>query len=235
GARVIAWARDFLDRAAPLDGVSWQDARGFSVKDGALLVRLDGGRAAGLANPAQFAGYHDDPSVQGQVLLRNNGILIEILVDPTSTIGKDDPAHISDVWLESALTTIMDCEDSIAAVDADDKVVVYRNWLGLMKGDLQEEVTKGGKSFVRKLNPDLDYRAPDGSTFQLRCRSLMLVRNVGHLMTNPAILDRDGNEVPEGIMDAMITSLIALHDVGPNGRRKNSPAGSVYIVKPKMH
>lgn len=235
GAKVIAWAREFLNRAAPLDGASWQDARGFAIKDGALQVTLDGGRSAGLKNPAQFAGYRDDPAVEGQLLLRNNGILIEVLVDPNSTIGKDDPAHISDVWLESALTTIMDCEDSVAAVDADDKVLVYRNWLGLMKGDLQEEVTKGGKSFIRKLNPDLDYRAPDGSVFQLRCRSLMLVRNVGHLMTNPAILDRDGNEVPEGIMDAMITSLIALHDVGPNGRRMNSPAGSVYIVKPKMH
>lgn len=234
GAKVIAWARDFLNRAAPLDGASWHDVRGFSIKDGALIASIDGG-AVGLTDPAQFAGYHDDPSVQGQFLLRNNGILIEVLIDPNSTIGKDDPAHISDVWLESALTTIMDCEDSVAAVDADDKVVVYRNWLGLMKGDLQEEVTKGGKSFIRKLNPDLDYRGPDGSTVQLRCRSLMLVRNVGHLMTNPAILDRDGNEVPEGIMDAMITSLIALHDVGPNGRRKNSPAGSVYIVKPKMH
>lgn len=235
GAKVIAWARDFLNRSAPLDGATWQDARGFSIQDGALLVRLDGGRTAGLKNPGQFAGYHEDPSVHGQFLLRNNGILIEVLVDPTSTIGKDDPAHISDVWLESALTTIMDCEDSVAAVDADDKVVVYRNWLGLMKGDLQEEVTKGGKSFIRKLNPDIDYRAPDGSTFTLRSRSLMLVRNVGHLMTNPAILDRDGNEVPEGIMDAVITGLVALHDVGPNGRRKNSPAGSVYIVKPKMH
>lgn len=235
GAKVIAWARDFLNRSAPLDGATWQDARGFSIQNGALMVRLDGGRTAGLKNPGQFAGYREDPSVHGQFLLRNNGILIEVLVDPTSTIGKEDPAHISDVWLESALTTIMDCEDSVAAVDADDKVVVYRNWLGLMKGDLQEEVTKGGKSFIRKLNPDIDYRAPDGSIFALRCRSLMLVRNVGHLMSNPAILDRDGQEVPEGIMDAMITSLIALHDVGPNGRRKNSPAGSVYIVKPKMH
>ncbi|HWK69063.1 MAG TPA: malate synthase G [Rhizobiaceae bacterium] len=235
GAMVIAWARDFLDRATPLDGASWHDARGFSIKNAALLVKLDGDRAVGLKDTAQFAGYRDDPAVEGQFLLRNNGILIEVLVDPNSTIGKDDRAHISDVWLESALTTIMDCEDSVAAVDADDKVVAYRNWLGLMKGDLQEEVAKGGKSFIRKLNPDLDYRAPDGSTFQLRCRSLMLVRNVGHLMTNPAILDRDGNEVPEGIMDAMITSLIALHDVGPKGRRMNSPAGSVYIVKPKMH
>ena len=144
--------------------------------------------------------------------------------------------HISDVWLESAITTIMDCEDSIAAVDADDKVLVYRNWLGLMKGDLQEEVTKGGKTITRKLNPDYDdYTAPDGSKFVVNCRSLMLVRNVGHLMTNPAILLRDGSEIPEGIMDAAITGLIALHDIGPNGRRMNSRTGSMYVVKPKMH
>ncbi|WP_409934548.1 malate synthase G [Mesorhizobium amorphae] len=158
-----------------------------------------------------------------------------MLIDSSSTIGKNDAAHISDVWLESALTTIMDCEDSVAAVDAEDKVVVYRNWLGLMKGDLAEEVSKGGKTFTRKLNPDLDYTAPDGSTFPLKCRSLMLVRNVGHLMTNPAILLSDGTEVPEGIMDAAITALIALHDVGENGRRANSREGSLYVVKPKMH
>ncbi|MGO7425192.1 malate synthase G, partial [Rhizobium ruizarguesonis] len=169
------------------------------------------------------------------ILLMNTGIHIDIVIDAATTIGKADPAHISDVWLESAITTIMDCEDSIAAVDAEDKVVVYRNWLGLMKGDLQEEVAKGGASFIRKLNPDLQYAGPDGTSFEVHRRSLMLVRNVGHLMTNPAILDRDGNEVPEGIMDAVITGLIALYDIGPAGRKKNSRTGSMYVVKPKMH
>ncbi|BCH28128.1 malate synthase G [Mesorhizobium sp. L-8-10] len=235
GARVIQWARNFLNEAVPLAGAPWQEARGFAVKGGALVVSLDGGRTAGLKKPEQFAGYLGEASAPGQILLRNNGIHVEVLIDAGSAIGRDDPAHIADVWLESAITTIMDCEDSVAAVDAADKVVVYRNWLGLMKGDLAEEVTKAGKTFTRTLNPDRDYTGPDGSRFTLRCRSLMLVRNVGHLMGNPAILDRDGNEVPEGIMDAMITSLIALHDVGRAGRRKNSPAGSVYIVKPKMH
>ncbi|BCH30773.1 malate synthase G [Mesorhizobium sp. L-8-10] len=235
GARVIQWARNFLNEAVPLAGAPWQEARGFAVKGGALVVSLDGGRTAGLKKPEQFAGYLGEASAPGQILLRNNGIHVEVLIDAGSAIGRDDPAHIADVWLESAITTIMDCEDSVAAVDAADKVVVYRNWLGLMKGDLAEEVAKAGKTFTRTLNPDRDYTGPDGSRFTLRCRSLMLVRNVGHLMGNPAILDGDGNEVPEGIMDAMITSLIALHDVGPAGRRKNSPAGSVYIVKPKMH
>ncbi len=235
GAKVIAWARAFLDEAVPLDGASWTDAKSFAVEGGKLAVKLTGGHATGLKDPKKFAGYLGDESAPGQFLLRNNGMGIEVLVDATSAIGKDDPAHISDVWLESALTTIQDCEDSVAAVDAEDKVVVYGNWLGLMKGDLTEEVAKGGKTFTRKLNPDLDYTAPDGSTFELPCRSLMLVRNVGHLMTNPAILLNDGSEVPEGIMDAAMTALIALHDVGPNGRRKNSRAGSMYVVKPKMH
>ncbi|BCH20272.1 malate synthase G [Mesorhizobium sp. L-8-3] len=235
GAKVIQWARNFLNEAVPLAGAPWQEARGFAVKGGALVVSLDGGRTTGLKKPEQFAGYLGEASAPGQILLRNNGIHVEVLIDAGSAIGRDDPAHIADVWLESAITTIMDCEDSVAAVDAADKVVVYRNWLGLMKGDLAEEVAKAGKTFTRTLNPDRDYTGPDGSRFTLRCRSLMLVRNVGHLMGNPAVLDRDGNEVPEGIMDAMITSLIALHDVGPAGRRKNSPAGSVYIVKPKMH
>ncbi|HTV70004.1 MAG TPA: malate synthase G [Rhizobiaceae bacterium] len=239
GAKVIAWARDFLDEAAPLAAASWKDARGFSVKDASLVVALGGGKTTGLKDPKQFAGYLETPEAPDQFLLRNNGIHIEVLIDPKSEIGRSDPAHISDVWLEAAITTIMDCEDSVAAVDAEDKALVYRNWLGLMRGDLTEEVTKGGTTFTRKLNPDLDYHAPDGSTFEAKCRSMMLVRNVGHLMTNPAILDRDGNEVPEGIMDAMITSMIALHDVGQGGktggRRKNSRTGSVYIVKPKMH
>jgi malate synthase len=235
GEKVIAWARAFLDESAPLDGASWSDVRSFVVADGRLSVTLLDGNLTGLKDGAQFAGYLGDPSSPSQFLLRRNGLHVEVLIDKDSAIGKDDPAHISDVWLESALTTIMDCEDSIAAVDAEDKVVVYRNWLGLMKGDLTEEVSKGGKSFTRRLNPDLDYTAPDGSSFVAKCRSLMLVRNVGHLMTNPAILLKDGSEIPEGIMDAAITALIALHDIGTNGRRKNSQAGSMYVVKPKMH
>ncbi len=235
GQKVIDFARGLLDEAAPLDGASWRDAAGFSVADGKLKVALAGGRATGLSEPAKFAGYLGEAAAPKQFLLRNHGVHIEVLIDATSAIGKTDPAHVSDVWLESALTTIMDLEDSIAAVDAEDKVAAYRNWLGLMKGDLQEEVAKGGKTFTRKLNPDLDYTAPDGSTFLVRCRSLMLVRNVGHLMTNPAVLTGDGKEVPEGLLDAMVTAAIAIHDVGPKGRRKNSPAGSIYVVKPKMH
>jgi malate synthase len=235
GQKVIDFARAFLDEAAPLEGASWRDAAGFSVVDGKLKVALAGGRSTGLRDPQKFAGYLEDAATPEQILLRNNGVHIEVLIDANSPIGKTDPAHISDVWLESALTTIMDLEDSIAAVDASDKVVAYRNWLGLMKGDLEEEVTKGGQTFTRKLNPDLDYKGPDGKTFLARCRSLMLVRNVGHLMTNPAVLMKNGKEVPEGLLDAMVTAAIALHDVGPNGRRKNSPAGSIYVVKPKMH
>jgi malate synthase len=235
GGKVIAWVRNFLDATVPLDGASWRDARSFSIADGELVVGMDGGRTAGMKEPGQFAGYLGDPASPPQFLLRNNGIHIEILIDGTSVIGKTDAAKISDVWLESALTTIQDFEDSIAAVDAEDKVAAYRNWLGLMKGDLAEQVEKGGKTFTRRLNPDLEYLAPDGSTFTLKCRSLMLVRNVGHLMATPAIVDREGHEAPEGIMDAAITALIALHDVGPNGRRSNSRAGSIYVVKPKMH
>ncbi|CAN7496899.1 malate synthase G [Rhizobium rhizogenes] len=234
GEKVIGWVRDFLDAAAPLANTSWKDVTGFTAKGGALAIATKSGTVA-LADGRHFAGYLGDVAAPSHILLKNNGIHIEIVIDAGTDIGKADPAHISDVRLESAITTIMDCEDSIAAVDAEDKAEVYRNWLGLMKGDLTEEVAKGGKAFTRRLNPDVSYTAPDGSSFELHCRSLMLIRNVGHLMTNPAILDRDGNEVPEGIMDAMITGLIALYDVGPNGRRKNSRAGSMYVVKPKMH
>ncbi|MDE1993695.1 MAG: malate synthase G [Rhizobiaceae bacterium] len=234
GDKVIAWARDFLNTAAPLAGASWTEVTGFAVKNGALAITTKSGETT-LAEAGHFAGYLGAPGAPTHVLLKNNGIHIEIVIDAGTDIGKADPAHISDVRLESAITTIMDCEDSVAAVDAEDKAEIYRNWLGLMKGDLTEEVSKGGKTFTRRLNPDVTYTAPDGSAFELHCRSLMLVRNVGHLMTNPAILDRDGNEVPEGIMDAMVTGLIALYDVGPNGRRKNSRAGSMYVVKPKMH
>ncbi len=235
GEKVIAWARAFLDDSVPLAGARWSDARAFAVRDGVLRVSVSDGEVVGLASPEKFAGYLGDAAAPGKILLRNNGLHIEIVVDASTPIGRADPAQISDVRLEAALTTIMDCEDSVAAVDAADKVVVYRNWLGLMKGDLSEEVAKAGRTITRTLNPDLDYKRPDGSTFALVARSLMLVRNVGHLMTNPAILDGDGREVPEGIMDAMVTALIALHDVGRNGRRKNSRAGSIYIVKPKMH
>ncbi|WP_411036176.1 malate synthase G [Shinella sp. BYT-45] len=235
GEKVIAWVRAFLDDSVPLAGASWRDATGLAVEGGNLAVSLTGGGKTGLADEKKFAGYLGEAAAPTHVLLRNNGLHIEIRIDAGTPTGKDDPAHISDVAIESALTTIMDCEDSVAAVDAEDKVVVYRNWLGLMKGDLSEEVEKGGRTFTRRLNPDRDYTAPDGSAFTLATRSLMLVRNVGHLMTNPAIRDRDGNEVPEGIMDAMVTGLIALHDIGPHGRRKNSRAGSMYVVKPKMH
>ncbi len=235
GEKVIGWVRNFLDTAAPLDSWSWKDVATFAVRDGALAITSTDGEHVSLTDAGHFAGYLGDAAAPTQILLKNNGIHIDIVIDASTAIGKTDPAHISDVWLESAITTIMDCEDSVAAVDAEDKVVVYRNWLGLMKGNLQEEVSKGGSSFIRKLNPDMEYNGPTGTPFEVHRRSLMLVRNVGHLMTNPAILDRDGNEVPEGIMDAMITGLIALYDVGPNGRRKNSRAGSVYVVKPKMH
>ncbi|MBY5614957.1 malate synthase G [Rhizobium leguminosarum] len=235
GEKVIAWVRDFLDTSVPLQDCRWKDVGSFAVQDGALVVRSIDGEQAMLTDGKHFAGYRGTPAAPTHILLKNNGIHIEIVIDAATTIGKADPADISDVWLESAITTIMDCEDSIAAVDAEDKVVVYRNWLGLMKGDLQEEVAKGGTSFIRTLNPDLQYAGPDGAAFEVHRRSLMLVRNVGHLMTNPAILDRDGNEVPEGIMDAAITGLVALYDIGSAGRRKNSRTGSMYVVKPKMH
>ncbi len=235
GAKVIGWGRQLLDDSAPLAAGKWADVAGLSVDGGALFVTLSVGGVTGLADPAQFVGYRGAPAAPEAILLRRNRLHLEILIDAEGMIGKTDPAHIDDIHLESAITTIMDCEDSVAAVDAEDKVVVYGNWLGLMKGDLMEAVTKGGKTFVRALNPDKTFTAPDGSELVLHGRSLMLVRNVGHLMTNPAILDRDGNEVPEGIMDAAITSLIALHDIGENGRRANSRKGSLYIVKPKMH
>lgn len=247
GDKVIAWARKFLDEAIPLNWGSWSDVSRLVVANGAVeihtfrdLARQVSGRFSEhavtvLRDGSQFAGYRGEPNKPIAFLFRNNSLHIEIVIDPESEIGRADPAGISDVRLESAITTIMDCEDSVAAVDAADKVSVYRNWLGLMMGDLAEEVTKGGKTFTRRLNPDVVYNAPDGSKFELRARSLMLVRNVGHLMTNPAVLDREGNEVPEGILDAFVTAAVALHDIGRNGRRANSPAGSLYVVKPKMH
>ena len=223
GSRVIAWARGHLDQAAPLVSGSWADIDGLSVVDGALMV---GGTT--LADPLQFAGQNG-----GSYYLRKNGLLIEIRVDGSTPIGQADQADISDVWLESALSTIMDCEDSVAAVDAEDKVVAYTNWLGLMRGDLKETFEKGGKSVTREMVGDRTFTAPDGSTVTAKGRALMLVRNVGHLMTNPAIKDRDGLEVGEGLMDAMMTSMIAMHDLQREGG--NSVTGSVYVVKPKMH
>ncbi|MER9661713.1 malate synthase G [Mesorhizobium sp. M0159] len=234
GAKVVAWVKSFFDEAVPLTTGKWAGVNGLSVANGMLRLG-EGAGATTLADLRQFAGYRGDAADPEAVLLVKNGLHIEIVIDRNNQIGRTDPAGIADVLLESALTTIQDCEDSVAAVDAEDKVLVYRNWLGLMKGDLAEEITKAGKSFVRRLNPDRTYTAPDGGTLTLPGRSLMLVRNVGHLMTNPAISDRDGNEVPEGIMDAALTALIALHDIGVNGRRANSRAGSMYIVKPKMH
>lgn len=234
GAKVVAWAKSFLDESVPLTSGKWAGVNGLTVQGNILRLSAGAGGTT-LANPKQFAGYRGDAANPEAILLVQNGLHIEILIDRANQIGRTDPAGIADVILESALTTIQDCEDSVAAVDAEDKVVVYRNWLGLMKGDLAEEITKGGKTFVRKLNPDRAWTAPNGGALSLPGRSLMLVRNVGHLMTNPAILDRDGHEVPEGIMDAAMTALIALHDVGANGRRANSRAGSMYVVKPKMH
>lgn len=235
GDKVIEWARNFLDDAVPLITGSHVGSRGYAIVDGELEVTLEDETTIGLADASQLVGYVGDPASPSAVLLKNNGLHIEVQIDPNSPIGKTDNAGIKDVVLEAAVTTIMDFEDSVAAVDAEDKVLCYHNWLGLMKGELAEEVTKGGKTFTRTMNADRVYTALDGSELVLHGRSLLFVRNVGHLMTTDAILDAEGNEIPEGILDGLITSLIAKHSLLGNARVSNSRTGSVYIVKPKMH
>lgn len=235
GDKVIAFARAFLDEAAPLSAGSHVDSTAYKIVDGKLIVSLKGGSNSGLRDDAQLIGFQGPAAEPIAILLKHNGLHFEIQIDASTPVGQTDAAGVKDVLMEAALTTIMDCEDSVAAVDADDKVVIYRNWLGLMKGDLAEEVAKGGQTFTRTMNPDRVYTGVDGSDVTLHGRSLLFVRNVGHLMTIDAILDKDGNEVPEGILDGLITSLAAIHSLNGNNTRKNSRTGSVYIVKPKMH
>ena len=238
GDKVIAWARNFLDTAAPLAKGSHAEATRYFIVDDKLAVELGDEVVTGLAQPEKFVGFVGDKDFPTSVLLRNNGLHIEIEIDPNSPIGRTDGAGVKDVVLESAITTIMDFEDSVAAVDADDKVVGYRNWLGLNRGDLAESFDKGGKTVTRTLNGDRAYTTPDGNELSLHGRSLLFVRNVGHLMTNPAILDADGNELPEGILDALVTSACAVPGLSiddEHGPLNNSRTGSIYIVKPKQH
>ena len=234
GEKVISFGREFLDQAAPLAEGSHKEATAYKVENGNLVVSL-GEQTTKLLDGEKFTGYTGDAQSPTGVLLENNGLRFEIQIDGQDAIGKQDKANVKDILMEAALTTIQDCEDSVAAVDGEDKVVVYANWLGLMKGDLEETFVKGGKSLTRKLNADRHYTRPDGSELLLPGRSLMFVRNVGHLMTIDAVLDGQGNEIPEGILDGMATSLIAMHDLKGLGKYSNSREGSVYIVKPKMH
>ena len=235
GDKVIAFAKQFLDQYFSLQQGSYTDAVSLSVSNGNFLVELESGESTPLESVNQFVGFNGNSDSPSAILLKNNNLHVEIQIDKDHSVGATDPAGIKDVFMESAITTIQDCEDSVAAVDSEDKIQVYRNWLGLMKGDLEETFLKGGKEMTRSLNPDRDYLDPNGNAFSLPGRSTMLVRNVGHLMTNPAILDKDGNEIPEGIMDAMFTVCIAKHDLIRNSKFQNSRTGSVYIVKPKMH
>ncbi|HHU8010315.1 TPA: malate synthase G, partial [Escherichia coli] len=232
GEQVIAWVRRFLDESLPLENGSYQDVVAFKVVDKQLRIQLKNGKETTLRTPAQFVGYRGDAAAPTCILLKNNGLHIELQIDANGRIGKDDPAHINDVIVEAAISTILDCEDSVAAVDAEDKILLYRNLLGLMQGTLQEKMEKNGRQIVRKLNDDRHYTAADGSEISLHGRSLLFIRNVGHLMTIPVIWDSEGNEIPEGILDGVMTGAIALYDLKV---QKNSRTGSVYIVKPKMH
>ncbi len=233
GAEVVKYAKNFLDNNFALADGKYADVTGFKVENGKLII-AQGDKTTALANPEKFAGFVGEASNPKGILLKNNGLHLEIQIDPTNPIGKDDPAGIKDVLMESAVTTIQDCEDSVAAVDAEEKTEVYRNWFGLMKGDLQDTFEKNGKQLTRRMNPDREYTTPDGGKITLHGRSVMLLRNVGHLMTNPAILV-DGEEIYEGIMDALITPLCSLPDLLNKNTLKNSRTGSMYIVKPKMH
>ena len=235
GDAVIAFARDVLDSSIPLAAGSHKDVVAYQVKAGRLNAKLNNGSESGLAAPELFVGYNGSADAPTSLLFLHNGLHIDILIDKKSPIGAQDPAGVKDVILEAALSTIMDCEDSVTAVDGEDKALVYANWLGLMNGTLVEEVHKGGQTFTRTLNPDREYTTPDGSgTFKLPGRSLLFIRNVGHLMTTPAVLDKHGNEIPEGILDGVMTALIAPFDLN-RSENTNSRSGSVYIVKPKMH
>ena len=235
GNKVIEFSKTFLDDSVPLASGKYKDVTGFKVQDGQLTINTSDQSSSKLSNQSQFIGFTGEADNPSSILLKNNNLHIEIQVDYKDSIGQDDPAGIKDVVLESAVTTIQDLEDSVAAVDAEDKSLAYRNWLGLMKGDLEESFIKGENKMTRSLSQDRDYLTKDGSDMKLPGRSVLLVRNVGHLMTNPAILDGDGNEVPEGIMDAMFTICIAKHDLLKQGKLANSRTGSIYIVKPKMH
>ena len=235
GDKVIEFSKNFMNENFPLSNGSYQEIAAFQINDGNLEITLKDQTKVSLAEADKFAGYSGDVENPKGILMKNNNLHVEIQIDREDSVGKDDLAGIKDILVESAVTTIQDCEDSVAAVDGEDKATVYSNWLGLMQGNLEETFDKGGKAMTRKLNPDRDYSKPDGAAFTLPGRSTMLVRNVGHLMTTPAILDAEGNEIFEGIMDAMFTITIAKHDLLSNGTFKNSRTGSIYIVKPKMH